>query len=370
MKITNVIAHTLKQLPASALEDYRNGAPFKILRNDPLLRDNWISVTAVDWNTNENCLYIGLTAFDTDLLWRFFPDTGKFESLGLRKLQIEPQAVKIHRGLTPDGQGGYYFGTAGLPDLDELNDAPGGCIFHYHKGIFENMGIPIPHTYIQNIEVDPVRQRVYGVTYPVMYFFDYDLISHKTQYSFYTGSHFHESGLDDNGCFWGTWSSRRGHSLFRYHPDIGKPEFFEEPIPNPTLDYMWTFPLNGPIDSFINGRDGYLYFGTLIGELYQLDPITGKHTLMGRPSEGVRLSGLAIGPNNKLLGSYGSDFETGLFLFDRERGLFEDLGRMRDEKGNACYMIHDIIWDGGTRVFAGETDNVDRCSFLWEAHLG
>jgi len=43
---------------------------------------------------------------------------------------------------------------------------------------------------------------------------------------------------------------------------------------------------------------------------------------------------------------------------------------MRDEKGNACYMIHDIIWDGGTRVFAGETDNVDRCSFLWEAHLG
>ena len=46
------------------------------------------------------------------------------------------------------------------------------------------------------------------------------------------------------------------------------------------------------------------------------------------------------------------------------------LGKLRDDKGNACYMIHDIIWDGGTRVFAGETDNVDRCSFLWEAHLG
>ena len=81
MKITKVIAHTLKQLPASALEDYRNGAPFKNLRNDPVLRDNWISVTAVDWNTNENCLYIGLTAFDTDLLWRFFPDTGNSNPL-------------------------------------------------------------------------------------------------------------------------------------------------------------------------------------------------------------------------------------------------------------------------------------------------
>lgn len=370
MKITKVIAHSIKQVPAAALEDFRNGAPFKILRNDPVLRDNWISVTAVDWNATETCLYIGLTAFDTDLLWRFFPDSRKFESLGFNKLQVEPQAIKLHRGLTPDGQGGYYFGTAGLLDLDELNDAPGGGVYHYHGGKFDNLGIPIPHTYVQNVEVDLVRQRVYGVTYPLVYFFDYDLKSRKTQFSFYTGSHFHESGLDDDGYFWGTWYTRRGHCLFRYHPDVGKPEFYEVPIPNLGQDYFWTFPLNGPIDAFINGQDGYLYFGTFSGELYRLDPKTGNHTLLGRPSDGVRLSGLTLGPEGKLLGSYGADFVTGLFLYDHSTGVFTDLGPMKDEKGNACYMIHDIVWDGGRRVFAGETDNVDRCSYLWEAHLG
>ena len=85
MRITKVVAHVIKQVSADALEEYRNGAQFKVLRYDPVLRDNWISVTAVDWNVAENCLYIGLTAFDTDLLWRFLPDSRKFESLGLRE---------------------------------------------------------------------------------------------------------------------------------------------------------------------------------------------------------------------------------------------------------------------------------------------
>ena len=369
MKITKVIAHSIKQVPADALEGYRNGAPFKILRNDPLLRDNWISITAVDWNAAEECLYIGLTAFDSDLLWRFFPESARFESLNFNQNNTDPQAVKIHRGLTPDGQGGYYFGTAGLPDLDELHNAPGGAVYHYHSGQFECMGIPVPQNYVQNIEVDLVRERVYGVTYPLVYFFDYDLKTRKTRFLFYTGSHFHESGLDDDGYFWGTWSTRRGHCLFRYHPDIGKPEFFEEPIPNLGQDYPWTFPLNGPIDSIINGQDGCLYFGTLKGELYRLDLGTGKNTLLGRPSEGLRLSGLSIGPEGKLLGSYGSDFETGLFLYDRKMGSFTDLGKMKDENGHACFMIHDIIWDGRNRVFAGETDNLDRSAYLWEAIL-
>ncbi len=369
MRIAKVKAHTLKQVTEKALEAYRNGAPFKTLRNDPVLRDNWISITAVDWNAADQAVYLGLTAFDKDLLWRFRPESGAFESLGCKGCIADPQAVKIHRGLTPDGQGGYYFGTAGLPDLDELQDAPGGGIYHYAKGKLELLGIPIPHTYIQNVEVDLARQRVYGVTYPLLYFFDYDLKTRRTGYSFYTGSHFHESGLDDSGYLWGTWQTRRGHCLFRYHPDIGRPDFFEKPIPCATLDYPWNFPMNGPVDSFINGKDGFLYFGTLQGELYRLEPRSGEILLLGRPSKGLRLSGLSLGPQGQLIGSYGADFETGLFLYDRQKGVFTDLGALRDEDGKACFMIHDIIWDGGQRVFAGETDNLDRSAYLWEAIL-
>ncbi len=368
MRIGQVKHHVIKQVSSDDLEGYRSGDDFKELRLNPLLRDNWISFTAVDWDPVQGCLYIGLTAFDCDLLWRFWPDQGRFESLNFKEVSQDPQYFKIPRGLTPDGEGGYYFGTAGLPDLDELNQAPGGGVFHYHQGRFDFLGIPVEHDYIQNIEVDLQRGRVYGVTYPKIHFFDYDLERRETRFILYTASHFHESGLDDDGYFWGTWSARRGHCLFRYHPDQGQPEFFHQPIPAMGPEHIFNFPLNGPIDSFINGGDNYLYFGTTLGELYRLDPKTGTSTLLGRPSEGLRLSGLVPGPGNTLLGSYGAYNETGLFIYDRDRASFTDLGAMRDH-GASCFMIHDIAWDGDSRVFAAETDNVDRSSFLWEATL-
>jgi hypothetical protein len=368
MRITNVKHHVLKNISSDSLKSYREGAPFKLLRTDPEIRDNWISFTTVDWDADTNALYIGLTAFDTDLLWRFQPESAEFVSLGFKAAATDPQCVKIHRGLTPDKDGGYFFGTACLLDIDERNNARGGSVYHYHDRQFEFLGIPIQHDYIQNIEVDLERSRLYGVTYPVMHFFDYHFEEQKTLFSFFTGSHFHESGLDDDGYFWGSWATNRGHCLFRYHPDTCKPEFFYDPIPNLGPDHKFNFPMNGPIDSFINGKDGYLYFGTTIGELYRLNPVDGKLTLLGKPTPGIRLSGLIIGPEDLLLGSYGAYNETGLFVYDRKKEEFSDLGAMSDDGAN-CFMIHDIAWDGGSRIFAAETDNVDRSGYLWEAHL-
>jgi hypothetical protein len=367
-RLVDVKHHVLKTVSAESLADYRNGAQYQILRKDPILRDNYISFTALDWNSMENCLYVGLTAFDCDLLWKFHPDTAQFESQGFKRVAHDPQYVKIHRGLKPDHAGGYYFGTAGMVDLDERNDTRGGAIYHYENNHYEFCGIPLERDYVQHIEVDLKRQRAYGVTWRVMNFFDYDLRNRETVYSFFTGSHFAESVVDDEGYLWGTWAANRGHCLFRYHPDIRKPEFFYDPIPNLDPNHMFTFPMNGPIDSFINGGDGYLYFGTTLGELYQLDPKTAKHTLLGKPTEYIRLSGLRIGPGANLLGSYGVYNDTGLFLYDRQSGEFTNLGAMRDGE-NACFMIHDIAWDGGSRVFAAETDTVDRSSYLWEATL-
>lgn len=367
-RLANVRYHILKSVSEKALEDYRNGAQYKILRTDPVLRDNYISFTALDWNTAENCLYVGLTAFDNDLLWKFHPDTAKFESLGFKSVANDPQRVKIHRGLKPDGKGGYYFGTAGMVDLDERSETPGGGLYHYRNGKHELLGVPIEHDYVQHIAIDLERKHIYGVTWRVMSFFDYDLETRRTVYSFFTGSHFAESVVDERGYLWGTWAANRGHCLFRYHPSVGKPEFFYEPIPNLDPNHMFTFPMNGPIDSFINGEDGFLYFGTTPGELYRLDPQSGQFTLLGKPTESLRLSGLRIGPDGNLLGSYGVYNETGLFLYDRQSGRFTDLGTMR-AGDKPCFMIHDIAWDGGSRVFAAETDTVDRSSWLWEVTL-
>lgn len=366
--LTDIKRHLLKTVSEKALEEYRNGAQYRILRSDPILRDNYISFTALDWNGPANCLYVGLTAFDTDLLWKFHPDAAQFESLGFKFVANDPQCVKIHRGLVPDTAGGYFFGTAGMVDLDERNDARGGAIYHYKDGRYECLGIPVDHDYVQHIAVDLERRHIYGVSWRVMYFFDYDLTSRRTVYSFFTGSHFAESVVDERGYLWGTWSANRGHCLFRYHPNVGKPEFFYDPIPNLDPNHMFTFPMNGPIDSFINGADRYLYFGTTLGELYRLDPETATFTLLGKPTAAIRLSGLRIGPGGNLLGSYGVYNETGLFLYDRQTGHFTDLGPVHDGE-KPCFMIHDIAWDGGSRVFAAETDTLDRSSYLWEATL-
>lgn len=367
-KIEGVTHHVLREAPPELVRA-RASLPFKEVRADPVLRRDWISFTALEWQATENALYIGLTAYDTDILYRFDPVTARFESLGFPSASGDPQAIKVHRGLTPDGHGGYYFGTAGLVDIDERNAAAGGEIVHFSDGHFTHLGIPIPHDYIQHIAIDAGRARAYGVTYPVLTFFDYDLRQGVLNYSFFTGSHYHESVVCADGYVWGTWSSRTGHCLFRYHPDKGAPIFYRQPIPNLDPNHAFTFPMNGPLDSLIDGNDGYLYMGTTVGELYRLDPCSGTLHLLGRPSDGVRLSGLRLGPGNTLLGSYGAYGETGLFVYDRTVGQFFDLGRVRDA-ADTCFMIHDIAWDGDSCIYAAETDNLDRSGYLWEVRLG
>jgi hypothetical protein len=89
---------------------------------------------------------------------------------------------------------------------------------------------------------------------------------------------------------------------------------------------------------------------------------------LGKPTDDIRLSGLTVGPGNKLLGSYGSYGHAGLFLFDRRTQEFVDLGLLRDGR-TQCFLIHDIAWDGASRVFVAETDNPDRSAYLWEVAL-
>ncbi len=369
MQIAEVKRHVLRDVPAECLEDYRNRGPYKNLRLNEEVRDGWISFTALSWNAQEQRLYLGLTAFNSDILYRFDPESGGFESLGFGAAGGDPLQVKIHRGLIPDGQGGYIFGAAGLNDADERNSAPGGGLYRFRDGKFTRLGIPVAHDYIQTIAFDAARQRVYGLTYPVLTFFDFDLATATTRYSLYTGSHFHSPAVDDAGYVWGSYQGRAGHCLFRYHPEHESPDFFDDPIPNLDPDHMFTFPLNGPIDSFINGGDGHLYFGSMTGDLYRLDPASGRSACLGNPGGGLRLAALIPGPDGRLLGSYGAYNETGLFLYDRGRGSFHDLGRVRDDDGVACFMVHDIAWDGGERVFAAETDTIDRSSYLWECRL-
>ena len=52
------------------------------------------------------------------------------------------------------------------------------------------------------------------------------------------------------------------------------------------------YPGAGPIDTMINGRDGYLYIGTCGGTLVRLDPRTAQADYLGRPAPTRRMPGL------------------------------------------------------------------------------
>jgi hypothetical protein len=97
---------------------------------------------------------------------------------GLRPFQWQG---KIHTHLVEGPDGAMYFGTDGGNDRqDLLMDHPhgygGGLFFQWDPATsrLRNLGMALRHDSFKNIAVDPVRGRIYGVTYPQAHLVIYD----------------------------------------------------------------------------------------------------------------------------------------------------------------------------------------------------
>ena len=332
-------------------------------------RKEYYAFTSLEFDERSRRLFCGTTNFSDDLLHAYDPASGQFESMNYAAIG-EPYEVKIHRSLCIGGDGCVYGATSCLHGIDEMAKGPGGKVFKFDPaaGTYEVLTVPIPQLYIQTISLDWDRRMIYGMSYPVFEFFAYSLERGEVAYRQYMGSISHIGAVDDDGGYWGTWLGKgKRHNLFRYDPSRNEVTFHDHGFPTPCRNLMYY--LAGPIDSMLNGHDGYLYVGHESGELYRLDWRTARLEYLCKPLAGQRLPGLAAGPDGQIVGVGGSDEDTRGFLYDRKTGHCEPLGPIRDEQAAACFRTHDCCLVGDA-LFVGETDNPRRSCYLWECRLG
>jgi len=340
------------------------------VRRDEDFRQRYYAFTSMGYEPGAGRLFCGTTNFSNDLLHAYDPGAGAFTSVNYARIG-EPYEVKIHRGLCIGDDGCVYGATSCLHGVEELSKGPGGKIFRYDpaRDEYEVLGIPLPQLYIQTISLDSARGMIYGMGYPVFEFFAFSLERREVVYHQYMGSIAHIGTIDDDGGYWGTWLGRRqSHNLFRYDPQRNEVKFFDHGFPTPCRNLMYY--LAGPIDSMINGGDGFLYVGHESGELFRLDPRSGEVEYLCKPLPGTRMPGLAARDDGLVFGVGGSDRDTHGFVYDRKSGRCERLGPLRDEDAQAkCFRAHDCCLVGDT-LFVGETDNPERSCYLWECRIG
>ena len=336
---------------------------FDRVNNDSDFKKNYYSFTSLVYDRKRNILFCGNTNFNNNLLHSFNLETKEFESLNYSEFG-EQFEIKIHRGLELASDGMLYGATSSLHYEDKRLAAPGGKIFRYDfdNKSYETICIPSPHDYIQTISLDEERAMIYGFTYPVFNFFAYSLKDEKVVYHQFMNSISHISAIDDMGGFWGTWGWR--HFLFRYDPLANKVKFYDHGFPEKGGDLMYRNA--GPIDSMLNGGDGYLNIATDLGSLYRLTPRTAEWEFLGKPFPGIRMPGLTMDDNGLIYMSGGDDNDCHLAIYDRSSRTFTRLGRIIcDDDGESCFRTHDIKLAGNT-VYVGETDNPIRTDYLWE----
>ena len=338
-------------------------------RMTPRQQEIDIHFTGVAYGRRYPVIWCGMTSFAGELLWAFDPKTERFESKGFRALR-EEQEVKIHRGLQVGPDGWVYFGTASLINIPQRHEAPGGRLFRYDpsSGRYEFLGRPVAHDYIQTIDVDHRRGIIYGATYPVPWFFGWDIQKRKLLFQAYIDEYPHQVCVDDSGDCWASYSHgymwNGDFRLVKYSPAAGRLTWTEIALPGQNARQ------HARIDSLVNGGDGFLYIGTDTGALIRLDPTKGKVTLAARPAASNQFGALSPPVRGKIYGIAGADQTTELFSYDLAGEEVVRYGPVFDA-GRKTYIHrpHELVMGPGRCLYCPETDNFDRQCYFWQCRL-
>ena len=373
--------------------------PYRQLYNDESWRYGWISFDAITWSEEESCLYCGLNAMDGDILYRFWPQQGRFESLNAQRWADEFDS-KIHRCLLRDAHdGSFYFGTSLLHDIDQQHDAPGGKLMRYtpKEDSYALLCIPFPHLYIQSIAADFKRGKIYCFTYPAEFVMCYDMRSEQVRNLGYITNATcfvqpHNGVVDAQGCLWGTYAETRAFDevpsetpvrLFRYHPDDDRFDWFEfglsrkscreQLVPDPSQEREIAFHRDqtrhkedlGFCDAMVFDGRRYIYAGTTAGVLCRIDTHDVKVEKIANVMPAGRLPALTIDHKGALYGGGGLKGDTALFKWRPGDSEITMLHRIEDKDGNVPARIHDIAVDRRGTLYLAENDNHTRSSYLW-----
>ena len=150
------------------------------------------------------------------------------ELTGEQNLKREPQA-KVHTQICEGKDGKIYFATHlsawyNFAKVSQAEGIPGGHWFVYDpkKDLVTDLGIGLPRNGIITMAIDPQRQRLYGLTYPLGHMIYYDI---KTKVTNDLGvvqgwaSVSRVLTTDDRGRVYGFWGN--GH-IVRYDPQTDR----------------------------------------------------------------------------------------------------------------------------------------------------
>ncbi len=403
-KPRSVQAYKLRDYRLAGWKDTIAGRwSYRQLAADPAWRNGWISFDSVTWNPADNLVYCGLNTIDGDLLYSFDPTNARFESLGARQWADEFD-VKIHRTLLLSPKdGGFYFATSLLHDLDRQREAGGGKLVHYDPIVrrYDILAIPVPRLYIQSIAADWQRGLIYGFTYPAEFLFQYEIASGRAENLAYLGNAIlfaqpHNAVVDKEGWLWGTcaetraWDENTGEvpiRLFKYHPEGQRFVWFEhglsrtddrrQLLPDPALPGGAEDARNetrhkqdyGFCDAMVYDGERYVYAGTTEGVLCRIDTQNGAVEKIARVIGTVRFPALSF-RDGILYGGGGVQGHTQMTRFDTRTGQLTTYTHILDPSINDCpARIHEIAIDRDHNLFLGENDNHLRSSYLWQVRL-
>lgn len=200
-----------------------------------------------------------------------------------------------------------------------------------------DLGTPVPGEGVFALVADPESQALYGISHPSGKFFVYHPADRTTDVYTQTVPSRQAHGLlhdyalkpedaicrrlvlDREGRVYGSYPINK---LFRFDPRRKDIEVLADELP-----HVWQRSALGRVDAWAVARDGTLYGGNGgDGQLFRLDPSTGRVTNLGKPAMMPRLNGLAFAGDGALWGiTGGAPGYSHLFRYDAARG-FTDYG--------------------------------------------
>ena len=315
-------------------------------------------------------IFLGTTHRGGDILLEFNLKTRKFKSCGFARSGLAgPGDHKIHKGIALDEkENALYFGIATLQPMAEHMDGEGGKLVRYDiaTGRFRKLASPTKGDFHQGTLYDPRRRMMYVFTGRCS-FVVYDLGRKRLVRWENMETCPHNGCQDPDGGVWGVYGAGR-QEFFRYNPDTDRFEFPGTAFPNALAASNVMYHGAGPVDSFIDGGDGFLYAGSPLGELYRIEWRTGALKYLGKPFPDRRLPGLAVGPDGWLYLAGGNTRCSMLARYSREEERFEFLGNVEHPDGTYLHYAHELVVVDGV-VYIGETDNKTRSGYLWACEL-
>jgi sugar lactone lactonase YvrE len=375
----NVTAHKLKD---GQFPNWREMVEreYDDWRADPHLTESWISFDCLAFDSKRNAVFCGVSSLKSDIFYRFDRAAGRFTQIDTHALPGSQYDAKFHRSLEWDDDGTLWAATALFHDVHHYHAAPGGKIIHYdpQSGRLELVATPVEHVYIQALALDRKRRILYATAFTPELLIRYDIPTGRVRTLTPLGPGYdltqpEKLCLDADGNVWCTWRITRAWAndtygpapirLLKYDPEADRLTYFQHGIPK-----MHEADI-GKIESFIDGRDGYVYIGSAAGALYRLDPRTAAVTFVAKPACGTRITSFAFGPDDLLYFASGKPAPH-LFRFNPRSDRITDLGLIRDERlGVTCLQVHDLVVADDGAVFCGENDVPERSSFLWECRI-